>query len=275
LLGGTGIAEGDFAHDVNPFFSYDRGVVNNGYFGDFLWFNTDGSLASTGGVVGVPGPPGLTFNWQDMPRIYLPALNFLPPVSPIPNNGAEVMAVDLNFGMAGYTDGPFESDPGMIFNAGRNGLISDAEGSYQIVNGVNTYVPKNTVQATTQDGYPDGTLRSMNFQTDGTLIGNFSNDQKVALAQLAVNQPVNEEGFSQVGNNDFATSANTGAMQVGLAGTNGLGLVRGGSLENSNVDLTNELNNMILAQKGFDSNARMFGTVNNTLQTQANLGLGS
>jgi flagellar hook protein FlgE len=115
----------------------------------------------------------------------------------------------------------------------------------------------------------------MNFQTDGTLIGNFSNDQKVALAQLAVNQPVNEEGFSQVGNNDFATSANTGAMQVGLAGTNGLGLVRGGSLENSNVDLTNELNNMILAQKGFDSNARMFGTVNNTLQTQANLGLGS
>jgi flagellar hook protein FlgE len=106
-------------------------------------------------------------------------------------------------------------------------------------------------------------------------MGAFSNNQKMALAQLAVNQPVNEEGFSQAGNSYFSTTANTGAVQVGLAGTNGLGLIRGGSLENSNVDLTSELNNLILAQRGYDSNARVIGTVSLSLQNQDNLGLGS
>ena len=274
LLGGTGIGEGDFANDVNPFFCYDRGNAGLGYFGDFLWFNSDGSLASTGGVVGVPGPAGLVDNWQDLPRIYLPAVNFNPPRSPIPSEGAEVMAFDLNFGMAGYTQGPGEPDPGMILNAGSNGLFSDSEGSYQVVNGVDTYVPKNTVQASSQNGYPDGLLQTLNFQEDGTLLGSFSNGQNMALAQVALSQPGNLEGLSKVGDSYFASSPNAGPVETGLAGLNGLGLVRGGALENSNVDLSVELTNMIVAQRGFDSNARMVSAVDRMLQVLDNLGLG-
>ena len=129
LLGGTGIGEGDFFNDLNPFFSYDRGIAGQGNFGDFLWFNSDGSLASTGGVVGIPGPAGLNFNWQDLPRIYLPAVNFNPPRSPIPTRwgGSDGVRPEFRDGgliaRTGETIGVnafIEKDLKAVFN---NGLI--------------------------------------------------------------------------------------------------------------------------------------------------------
>ncbi len=277
LLGGTGIEEGDWQY-TDPFGnvfdlgSYNRNAGNTLYGGDFIWFNTDGSLGSTGGIGGIfPTPAGLATNFETMPRVYLPLVNlynpFNPPEynlnSPIPTLGAEIMPVDLNFGTAGF-----------LGTGKRDGLIGDAEGSYQVVNGVNTYVPNSNVQAVSQNGYPDGILQTMNFQEDGTLLGSFSNGQNAALAQVALNQPQNQEGLSKVGDNYFAASPNTGAMQTGIAGQNGLGLVRGGALENSNVDLSAELTNMIVAQKGFESNARMVSAVDSNLQILDNLGLG-
>jgi len=277
LLGGTGIEEGDFRY-VDPFGdvfdvgSYNRTSANTLYGGDFIWFNTDGSLGSSGGVGGIfPTPAGLATNFETMPRVYLPLANnynpFTPPSydlnSPVPTLGAEIMPITLNFGTAGF-----------LQVGKRDGLIGDAEGSYQVVNGVNTYVPNSNVQAVYQDGYPDGQLQTMNFQEDGTLLGSFSNGQNVALAQVALSQPGNPEGLSKVGNNYFASSPNSGPIETGIAGMNGLGVVRGGSLENSNVDLSTELTNMIVAQKGFDSNARMVSTVDHNLQVLDQLGLG-
>ncbi len=77
-----------------------------------------------------------------------------------------------------------------------------------------------------------------------------------------------------MGDNDFTGSANTGPIETGIAGMNGLGVVRGGALENSNVGLSVELTNMIVAQRGFDSNSRMISVINNNLQILDNLGLG-
>jgi flagellar hook-basal body protein len=260
LLGGTGIEEGDFAGQG----SYNRTSPDTLYGGDFLWFNTDGSLASTGGVGGIfPTPAGLATNFESIPRVYLPLSNLYPPVSPIPTLGAEVMAVSLNFGAAGF-----------LQVGERNGLYSDAKGTYQVINGVNTYVPDSDVQAVSQDGYPDGTLQSLSFQADGTLMGSFTNDQKIALAQVALTQPGNPGGLAQVGTNYFTTSPNSGPLNTGIAGQNGLGSVQGGSLELSNVDLTVELSNMILAQRGFDTNARMMSVVDQTLQVLDSLGQG-
>ncbi len=260
MLGGTGIEEGDFAGQG----SYNRTSQDTLYGGDFLWFNTDGSLASTGGVGGIfPTPAGLATNFESIPRVYLPLSNLYPPVSPIPTLGAEVMPVSLNFGTAGF-----------LGVGRRDGLFSDAEGSFQVINGVNTYVPNSDVQAVSQDGYPDGTLQSLSFQPDGTLTGSFTNNQQIALAQVALTQPGNPGGLAQVGTNYFATSANSGPLNTGVAGQNGLGTVRGGSLELSNVDLSLELSNMILAQRGFDTNARMMSAVDQTLQVLDNLGQG-
>ena len=225
LLGGTGIYEGD----IIP---YDRGNPQFGaYGGDFLWFHTDGSLASSGGISGIPNtPPGLNFNFMTVPRVYLPPSNVPPPqgdLSPIPTQGAEIDSVSLDFGTFG------------IMGKGlRDGIYSDAEGSYQPVNGVNTYVPKSTVFAASQDGYADGVLKGLSFDETGMIQGNFSNGQTIPLAQVALSQPANSGGLSKVGNNDFAPSPNSGAQQIGLAGSGGFGTVLGGSLELSNVDLT-------------------------------------
>jgi flagellar hook protein FlgE len=173
------------------------------------------------------------------------------------------MPVSLNFGTAGFLE-----------VGQRNGLFSDAEGSYEVVNGVNTYVPHSDVQPVSQNGYPDGLLQSLSFQEDGTIQGYFSNGQQVDLAQVALTQPGNPDGLSKVGDNYFETSANSGPIETGIAGQNGLGVVRGGALENSNVDLSVELTNMIVAQKGFDSNARMVSAIDGMLQVLDNLGLG-
>ncbi|HET9870465.1 MAG TPA: flagellar basal body FlgE domain-containing protein, partial [bacterium] len=155
LVGGTGISEGAF---TPPLFntSYDRGLRGL-YIGDFIFFNTDGSLANTGGVSGFPP----AFNpVPDVPRVYIQATNLLGIISPHPTEGAELMAVDLNFGTVG-----------VLGQGKRDGLFSDAEGSYQVVNGVNTYVPQHTAHAASQDGYADGTLESLSVDRTGTLQG--------------------------------------------------------------------------------------------------------
>ncbi len=258
LIGGTGIWEGVMGGVTG----YDKGVPGEQAAGDFIWFNTDGSLASSGGIVGPPSPPGLpNGNFMDMPTLYLPVLNQFPPVSPLPTQGAEVLAVKLNFGTFG------------ILGLGRrDGLISDAEGGYQNVNGINTYVPQFTAHAVSQNGYADGTLESLAVDKTGTIQGTFTNGQIKALAQLAMATVNNPEGLEQVGNGYFTPSSSSGTMEETVAGKEGLGTILGGALENSNVDLTVELSNMILAQRSFEANARMVSTINSTLQTLAALG---
>ncbi len=257
LLGGTGIGEGDLG-DV--FVSYDRGQFNTAFAGDFLWFNTDGSLASSGGIGGPPAPPG-TPNFMSIPRVYLPPINQAFPVSPIPTQGAEITSIDLNFGTFG-----------LLGIGKRDGVYSDAEGKYQIVNGVNTYVPKSTAYSASQNGYSDGILQGLNFDQAGVIQGTFSNGQISSLAQLVLAHPQNPEGLTKIGDNGFALSLNSGPDPIGLAGQGNLGKIQGGSLEGSNVDLTVELSNMIIAQRGFDTNSRMISVVNETLDVLSRLG---
>jgi flagellar hook protein FlgE len=75
-----------------------------------------------------------------------------------------------------------------------------------------------------------------------------------------------------VGNDYYQTSTNSGAETIGTAGSNGMGTIDGGSLETSNVDLTTELTNMIIAQRGFESNARVITVESQDLQTLTQLG---
>lgn len=258
ILGGTGIWEADMAGTGG----YDRGIPASGYAGDFLWFNTDGSLGSSGGIAGPPAPPGAP-NYQDIPVIYLPPVNTFPPVSPIPTQGAEITPIQLNFGTFGT-----------LGYGKRDGLYSDAEGNYQVVNGVNTYIPRNTAYAASQDGYSDGVLSGLNIDQTGVIQGSFTNGRSIDLAQIALTQVQNPEGLNNVGNNDFSVSTNTGSTQTGFGGQGNFGKIQPDTLEGSNVDLTVELSNMIVAQRGFDSNSRMIAAVNETMNVLTDLGRG-
>lgn len=128
-----------------------------------------------------------------------------------------------------------------------------------------------TTSAITQDGTGFGTLTDVSFDNNGFVQGSFSNGRTVPLAQLAMAGFNNQAGLIRVGGNYFAASAASGEALVGVAGQGGLGSVQGAALEGANVDIAIEFSRLILAQRGFQANARTITAANDTLQELANI----
>jgi flagellar hook protein FlgE len=218
-------------------------------------FNADGSLATLGAVAG--GAPitgtiaGTTYD------IDLPLTNGA--VGP----GAPAGTPEFNFSI----------NIGTPNNAGvalglRDGMTGDyGNGS---TNTLGVYTPVQTATTKFVSGYPEGTLTGVSFNTTGGIVGNFSNGQTLVVAQLAMSTFSNPTGLSSVGGNMFAQTDNSGIAQIQTAGANGAGTIQGGALESSNVDLTVELTNMILAQRMFESNAKVITTSSSLLSTLIN-----
>ncbi|HUX69147.1 MAG TPA: flagellar hook protein FlgE [Cellulomonadaceae bacterium] len=128
-----------------------------------------------------------------------------------------------------------------------------------------------TVQSKTQDGQQAGTLQSFTLNADGTLQGAFSNGMKQVVGQIALATFNNPVGLEKAGGSLYRTTVNSGAAQIGTAGSGGRGTLVGGSLEMSNVDLSAEFTNLIVAQRGFQANARVITTSDQVLQELVDL----
>lgn len=115
-----------------------------------------------------------------------------------------------------------------------------------------------------QDGFAKGVLTDYAIDEDGTVKGIFSNGQTRSVARIMLARFANKDGLEEIGHNLFAVSSNSGEPIIGTAGTLGIGLVRGGVIEASNVDLARQFTDMIIAQRSFQANARTI-TVSNTL----------
>ncbi|MGD8399912.1 MAG: flagellar hook protein FlgE [Bacillota bacterium] len=122
-----------------------------------------------------------------------------------------------------------------------------------------------------QDGFGMGELQSFNIDNSGQLHGVFSNGRSQVLAQLALANFNNTSGLSRAGDTMFAASANSGAAQIGQAGYNGRGSINSGTLEMSNIDLSQEFTDMIVTQRGFQANSRIITTSDEMLQELVNL----
>ena len=120
-------------------------------------------------------------------------------------------------------------------------------------------------------GYAAGTLQSFTLGPDGTLTGVFSNELKQDLGRVAMANFANPAGLEKAGQSQYRVTGNSGDPQVGTAGTNGRGTLTGGALEMSNVDLSQEFTNLIVAQRGFQSNSRVITTSDELLQELVNL----
>jgi flagellar hook protein FlgE len=121
------------------------------------------------------------------------------------------------------------------------------------------------------DGSPIGTLTSYSFGTDGVITGSYSNGYKQTLGQVAVASFNNSAGLRKEGNSLYSISTNSGAPVYGIAGENGRGGLLAGSLEMSNVDLSAEFTNLILAQRGFQANSKVITASDEILQDLVNL----
>jgi flagellar hook protein FlgE len=128
-----------------------------------------------------------------------------------------------------------------------------------------------TVAVTGQDGRRAGTLQSFTLSADGTLVGSFSNGASEAIGRVALANFTNPGGLEKAGNSSYRATFNSGNAELGTAGTGGLGKLTAGALEMSNVDLSQEFTNLIVAQRGFQANARIITTSDEVLQELTNL----
>jgi flagellar hook protein FlgE len=99
----------------------------------------------------------------------------------------------------------------------------------------------------------------------------FSNGMKESLGQIALANFNNPPGLEKVGDSMYRTTVNSGAVQLGVAGSGNRGVVQGGALEMSNVDLAQEFTNLVIAQRGFQANSRMITASDELLQDLVNL----
>lgn len=129
----------------------------------------------------------------------------------------------------------------------------------------------NTVSVTEQNGRAAGTLESFTLGPDGTLTGTFSNGTQQPVARIALGLVANPAGLQKAGGSSYTLTANSGGIQYGTAGSPGYGSLSGGMLEMSNVDLSQEFTNLIVAQRGFQANARIITTSDEVLQELSNL----
>ena len=133
------------------------------------------------------------------------------------------------------------------------------------------YADLSTVKIGGQDGRAPGSLVSYTLSADGSLVGAFSNGATSVLAQIALASFDNPEGLEKAGSSQYRAGANSGAAAVGVAGTDDRGGLVSGALEMSNVDLSQEFTNLIVAQRGFQANARIITTSDEVLQELTNL----
>jgi flagellar hook protein FlgE len=139
------------------------------------------------------------------------------------------------------------------------------------LSGLTQYASASTAAMQTQDGYASGSLESYTIDQTGSITGAFSNGQKQTLAQIALANFPNVNGLLSDGGNNYSVSPNSGAYTAGTAGTGSLGTIKSGSLEASNVDLSQEMSNMIIAQSAFDANSKVITTDDSLMQTLDNM----
>ena len=128
-----------------------------------------------------------------------------------------------------------------------------------------------SVNSLAQDGYTAGQLSKFTTSADGTVLGSYTNGQTKALGQVVLANFSNTQGLQPLGNNQWAQSPTSGVPLVGAPGSSSLGVLQSGAVEDSNVDLTAELVNMITAQRAYQANAQTIKTQDQLMQTLVNL----
>ncbi|KAA3650069.1 MAG: flagellar hook protein FlgE [Proteobacteria bacterium] len=122
-----------------------------------------------------------------------------------------------------------------------------------------------------QDGYASGRLSGITIAEDGTMQGRYSNGQSRNLGQVVLANFASPGGLLSLGSNLWGESPSSGQPLIGAPGSGSLGQLSAGSVEESNVDLTAELVNMITQQRAYQANAQSIRTQDQILQTLVNL----
>jgi flagellar hook protein FlgE len=127
------------------------------------------------------------------------------------------------------------------------------------------------VSATTQDGFASGQYQSFSVGSDGTLTVSYSNGQKENVGQLALANVANLQGLEMQGDGNYSTTLASGTASIGISGAAGLGTLQDDALEGSNVNISQEFSDLIIAQRAFEANAKSVTTFDTVAQDTINL----
>lgn len=183
-------------------------------------------------------------------------------------NGPSIAGTGANAGKFGFT----LASPTSFATANPNDVDKKLDGPLDIVfNGTTQFGTPFAVSNLTQDGYTAGELSGLNIGENGVITANYSNGQTQAAGQLALADFRNIQGLSPLGGNAWAATNESGLPVQGSPGLGKFGILRAGALEESNVDLTAELVNMMTAQRSYQANAQTIKTQDQIMSTLVNL----
>ncbi|MCB0990064.1 MAG: flagellar hook protein FlgE [Acidimicrobiales bacterium] len=130
---------------------------------------------------------------------------------------------------------------------------------------------ESTMEAKNKDGQAIGHLTGFSISDTGVIDGQFSNGESKTLGQIATASFSNPAGLLRATDSTYQVSVNSGEPLVGMPGTGNRGLMSSGTLEMSNVDLSREFTNLIIAQRGFQANSRVITTTDELLSDLVNI----
>ena len=145
-----------------------------------------------------------------------------------------------------------------LYDANKNGLLTQVAAA-------------SATSTTLQNGFASGSLVSYSIGSDGTIQGTFSNGQTQALGQILLATFPNNQGLARNGSNEILSTLSSGAANIGIPGTGGRGTLSGGALEQSNVDISQQFADLIVAESGYQANAKVVTTLNVITQATINL----
>ncbi|SRR5579872_898882 len=147
---------------------------------------------------------------------------------------------------------------------------SDMTFNWNVLNGTTPILTQvaapNGATSANQDGSSSGSLASFAIGSDGIITGSFNNGKTQALGQIALASFSNDNGLQLDGDTDFSPTLASGQAVLGVPGSGELGTLKGGSLELSNVDIATEFANLIVAQRGFEADAKAVTTFDQITQ---------
>lgn len=190
--------------------------------------------------------------------------------APIRNDAGEVQyqALDIRFDSAGQ----LITNPARVPVAGAAYNGAEAIDFALDLTGMTQQATETAMESPSTTGYPPGMMNGFTVGDNGQIIASYSNGQQQLLGQVVLANFSNAGGLASSGNNAWTETPSSGQPVVGIAGTGNLGNLYGNKVEASNVDLSQEMVNMIIFQRNYQSNSQTIKTQSELLQTLVNLG---
>ncbi|KXK69338.1 flagellar hook protein FlgE [Pseudomonas monteilii] len=180
-----------------------------------------------------------------------------------PVAGGMTIAADKTFTLGNWI--PAQKNAAGVWSP--NGATANLAGVNLDMLGATQYNAASATTAKSQDGFATGELSGLTIDQSGNMFANFTNGQDKIIGQVAIANFANLQGLTPIGGTSWKESYASGVPVIGAPDTGTLGQITGGALEDSNVDLTGELVNLIKAQSNYQANAKTISTESTIMQT--------